>query len=185
MAVNPGRGDAFPELDEEPFRSRAIAEALRDEAREKLGDAPPTSPDPALAYFARSAVASHRMREMLAGDPTTWTDRDGHVHVIASMDRRHAACIVRMLERLAPRLHRGACDESLFWPEPNGEQAGYDVEDERNRLLWSGPVEWLDGFALVRALRARAGDTPAGPSRRWLARHPRAAARRALARMRR
>lgn len=109
-----------------------------------------------------------------------WIDAAGVRRPVAEMSPRYCATVVRWLEMRAVTLHTGECDAMSLIPVPRGEQAGFNFEDELYRLHSAQPLVWLDQQPLVRALRARAGATPAGPSAAWLARHPRVVAKRAV-----
>lgn len=134
-----------------------------------------------FGMMAMRVARTHATRERLK-QAEGWTDSEGRWHPVESMSPRYCATVVRFLERRARWLHDGECSEALFMPTPNGEQASYEWEDAMHVLHAQDPVEWLHEQPLVRVLVARAGDTPAGPSRAWLARHPLIAVKRTLRR---
>ena len=126
-----------------------------------------------VGMLAGRANQTENLRARLRQD-TVWVDAEGVERLVAEMRPRHAANVVRFIERRARWLHDGACAETLFWAEPNGEQAGYAFQDEIDRLFefTSDPVRWVREQPLMRALCERAGETAPGPEARWLLRHP-------------
>lgn len=124
-----------------------------------------------IEMLARRAVSTEAMRTLL-DDGKWWTDREGRTHVIATMERRHAANVVRLFERRAVTLHDGECAMMALLPAPHGEQAGWDFGDEVSRLHETDPLEWLRERPLIRALIERADGHPGGPSASWRLRHP-------------
>lgn len=129
----------------------------------------------AMALRARRTAQA---RELLRSDEA-WIDAGGTRHRVADMSPRYCATVARWLDMRARILHEGECDEATLLPVPNGEQAAFDCEGELYRLHSAEPRQWLDEQPLMRALRERAGDTLAGPSRAWLARHPHVVVKRA------
>lgn len=124
-----------------------------------------------VEMMARRAVSTEAMRTRL-DDGKWWTDRDGTTHVIATMERRHAANVARMFERRAESLYDGECAMMVLIREPNGQQAAWDFEDEVSRLHEMDPLEWLRERPLMVALIERADGHPGGPSVAWRLRHP-------------
>lgn len=124
-----------------------------------------------LYPLALRAAATENLRDRLRNGEV-WTDANGRTHKITRMDRRHAANVIRFIERHADRLHDGACWDTIFWPIPRGDAASDAVDDAISQLYEVTPLEWLNEQPLVIALRERAGDTRPGPSKRWLASHP-------------
>lgn len=117
------------------------------------------------------AVETRETRARLRQD-LVWVDVDGVEHEVASMSRRHAAAVVRFLERRARWIHDGECAEAMFMPAPRGEYASDAWDDEFAELLASKPLEWLRARPLMRALTARAAGVQPRASWGWRLRHP-------------
>lgn len=107
------------------------------------------------------AAKTAELRERLLGE--TWRTAQGEDIRPEDMTPVYAANVVRLLRAIAPVLHDGACLESCFWTEPQGDMASYYVDQEQDILLSLDPERWLNEQPLFEMLVERAGDTrPSG-----------------------
>ncbi len=67
----------------------------------------------------------------------------------------HARNAARWLECRAKLLHQAECWAMVYDPVPNGEQAGYAVDDEQEAVRQMPPLEWLRSQPAYCALKAR------------------------------
>lgn len=86
-------------------------------------------------------------------DGIYWVGKDGQRISIWSIDKRYARNLITWFDERRKGLHDSACIWFMALPELNGEQAGYAVEEEFNRLSEAEPTEWLNGQPLYQHLK--------------------------------
>jgi hypothetical protein len=113
-----------------------------------------TEIDEFLSILYRRAVSTRAVRAALY-QGKKWTDRQGRVHAIATMDANYARNIIAFLQRQAEIMYEGETAEWQFLPEPRGEMAADHFHEGFSWLLETSPEEWLEEQPLVIALRKR------------------------------
>lgn len=94
------------------------------------------------------------------GQKNVWVDREGNEHVIAEMDPRYAANVVKFLERRAAGVALKYSTALAFAPMPGEWTNAYDIVTAGIERQWdemdADPVAWLRKKPLMIALRERA-----------------------------
>ena len=92
-----------------------------------------------------------------------WTDRDGIVHTVATMDANHAAACAGLLWQRRRRLHDAFCWSAVLRmpnPDMTGDMAMLSLEQDMDELFDTSPDEWIQTTPLYRALKQRAEGIP-------------------------
>lgn len=91
--------------------------------------------------------AETNILELLRQDEI-WVDKSGATHRLAEMDAGHLANLKGWLERYAFGIQSAVLLAVATGPQPQGQQAGWDLADAFDEAADTEPMEFLADFPL-------------------------------------